>query len=208
VYRWVFLGLLLGALSGSWAQKAQCILVKLKRSPELTADNALHPSWEEKSIKIKLPSEDWEEAFLDTEEEKDRPISECFIPQIKLITERYTYIISLACGNLIAFQNSAPYQPSNRRVQSPITFTEELRYFLEKSIEKHLKIPPRRLYAEYSLAYVPPVQGAINYEELDMLVNQSQPIEEEDDEDPQPDEPQEHPSDWIQTEEDDLPDEN
>lgn len=192
----------LGLFSAAWSQKAECILVKLKRSSELTSDNALHPSWEEKRVKIRLPSADWEETFVDDGTDRDPPISECFIPQIKLITERYTYIISLACNNLVAFQNTAPYQPSPRRVQSPISFTDELRYFLEKASEKHLKIPPKRLYTEYSLAYVPLTRGAIQYEDLDVLLGQSQVIEEEEEDPDEPEEVQESPSDWMSEDED------
>ncbi len=193
----------LGGVIPALAQKAQCILVKLKRSPEITSDNVLHPSWEEKRVTIRLPSDDWEETFLDeADDEKDKSIAECFVPQFKLITEKYTYVISLGCENLIAFQNSAPYQSSTRRVQSPITFTEELRYFVEKAAEKHLKIPPKRLYTEYALAYVPPTQSAINYDELDFLLNQSQTVEPIDDDPDEPEEPQENPADWIQPEED------
>lgn len=196
-----FLGALLGIVSLTWAQSSQCILVKLKRASDLTSDNALHPSWEEKKAKIKLPSPNWEETFVDEGDEKDPPISECFIPQLKLITERYTYVISLACNNLIAFQNSAPYQPSPRRVQSPISFTDELRYFLEKACEKHLKIPPKRLYTEYALAYVPLTPGAVRYDDLDVLLNQSQLIEEEEEEPDEPEEVQESPSDWMSEDE-------
>ncbi len=201
--RFVFLLSCLVTFPSALAQKAQCILVKLKRSPDLTSDNVLHPSWEEKRVTIRLPSDDWEETFIDEpDEEKDRSIAECFVPQFKLITERYTYVISLGCENLIAFQNAGPYQPSPRRVQSPITFTEDLRYFIEKAAEKHLKIPPKRLYTEYALAYVPPTQGNIQYDELDFLLNQSQVVEPVDDEPDEPEEPQEQPSDWIQPDED------
>lgn len=185
-----------------WAQKNQCILIKLKRAPDLTSDNALHPSFEEKSIRLKLAAA-WEDTFIDLEDEDtDRSIAECFIPQFKLITERYTYIISLACQNLIAYQNTAPYKSSSRRVQSPISFTDELRYFIEKTAEKHMKIPPRRLYAEYSVAYVPLAQGSVKYEDLDVLLNQVQVLDElGDDEDPEPEEPNESPADWMGDEE-------
>ncbi|MCS7189227.1 MAG: hypothetical protein RMJ66_05530, partial [Bacteroidia bacterium] len=184
------IGIYLGCLffSPLLAQKSQCILVKLKRAADLTSDNALHPSWEEKRIVLKLPNSEWEESFLEVDEERDRPIAECFLPQFKLITERYTYVISLACENLIAFQNSAAYQPSSQRIQSALVFSEDLRYFIEKAAEKYMKIPPKRLYAEYSLAYVPPVQNAISYEELEFLLSHSQLIEEEDEE---PEEPEE-----------------
>ncbi|MCX7606499.1 MAG: hypothetical protein N2170_04435 [Bacteroidia bacterium] len=189
-----------------FSQKAQCILVKLKRAADLTSDNALHPSWEEKRVSLKLTDPDWEETFLEFDEERDKSIADCFIPQFKLITERYTYVISLACQNLIAFQNAAPYQPSPRRVQSPISFTEDLRYFIEKVAEKHMKIPPKRLYAEYSLAYVPPTHESIKYEDLDLLINQASPIDEEEDDTPEePEEPKESPADWLDPE-DDLPD--
>lgn len=196
-------------VSLAFPQKNQCILVKLKRAPDLTSDNALHPSWEEKKVTLKLASPDWEETFMgEIDEEKDKSISECFIPQFKLITERYTYVISLACENLIAFQNSAPYQPSPRRAQSPLFFSDELRYFIERAAEKHMKIPPRRLYAEYSLAYVPLTQGAVNYEDLDFLVNQSQPIDEEEDVSPdEPEDPKDSPAEWLDPEED-LPGED
>lgn len=185
-----------------WGQKSQYILVKLKKAPDITVDNALLPSWEERSVRLRI-NEELEDAFVDIEEEEtDRSIAECFIPQFKLITERYTYIISLACQNLVAFQNSAPFKPSDRRVQSPISFTEDLRYFIEKSVEKHFKLPARRLYAEYSLAYVPPTHGSIRYDDLDILVNQAQVLEEEDDTDIEPDEPSESAADWMS--EDDL----
>lgn len=182
----------------AWAQKSECILVKLKRAPDLTADNALHASWEEKKLRLKVPP-DWEESFVTVDDDdNDRPISECFIPQFKLITEKYTYIISLACQNLITYRNAVPYKPSPQRVQNPIGFTEELRYFIERTAEKHMKIPARRLYAEYSLAYVPLAQGAIKYEDLEVLLNQIQPEElSDDDDDSEPEEPSESPADWM-----------
>lgn len=193
-------------LSWGWAQKSQCILIKLKRAPDLTSDNALHHSFEEKSVRLKL-STPWEDIFIGLEDEdSDRSIAECFVPQFKLITERYTYIISLACQNLIAYQNTAPYKPSSRRVQSPISFTDELQYFIEKAAEKYMKIPPRRLYAEYSVSYVPVAQGAVKYEDLDILLNQAQVLDElGDDEAPEPEEPtEESPTDWMSDESEEL----
>lgn len=187
-----------------WGQQPQCLLVKLKRSPDLTADNSLHPSWEEKSVRLRLTDE-IEDVFIAVQEEAvDKPISECFIPQLKLITERYTYIISLACENLIAFQNEKPYKPSSRQVQSPITFTEDFQYFLEKAVEKYMKIPPKKLYAEYSTSYIPPIQNAVKYEDLDLLLNQLQVVEEDEEEEPDPEVPSESPADWMS--EDDLED--
>ncbi|MEN3041685.1 MAG: hypothetical protein ABDH66_09140 [Bacteroidia bacterium] len=182
-----------------WAQKSQCIISKLKAAPDITADNAIHPSWEEKTVRLKI-NEDWEDEFISMEDEDtDRSIAECFIPQIKIITERHTYIVSLACQNLIAYQNSAPFKPSSQRIQSPISFTDELRYFVEKVVEKHMKIPSKRLYADYSLAYVPSVQGAIKYEDIDILLNQAQVVDEDEEED-EPDEPTESPKDWMSEE--------
>ncbi|MCS7161961.1 MAG: hypothetical protein NZ958_01350 [Bacteroidia bacterium] len=181
-----------------FAQGTRCILVKLKASPEITSENALHPSWEEKRVTIKVPRLDWEEEFEElTDEEADPSIAECFIPQLKLISERYTYVISLACYNLIAFQNSAPYTSSPTRVQSPISFTAGLQYFLEKASEKYLKIPPKRLYAEYGTRYVPPVNTTLKYEEIDLLLNGMQLLmaEEEDDDEP-PEVPSESPLEW------------
>ena len=179
------------------------ILVKLKHAPGLTSDNALDPSWEEKRVKIQLPDADWENAFNDLDKEEDIPISQCFLPQVKLITERYTFIISLGCGNLITFQNKAPFTPSNTRVQNLFDFSDEFRYFIEKLIEKYLKIPPRRLYAEYALAYTPP-PPEISYEELDFLIGQSQIAVDVDDE-PEDDmpSPTESPADWIIPDDDD-----
>ncbi len=187
--------------------KAECIVVKLRRAAALTADNALHPSWEEKRAKIRLPVEDWEETFVDEEDEADKSISQCFIPQIKIITERYTFVISLACENFVTYQNKAPFVPSEVRTLNPFGFSDEFRYFIEKAVEKHLKIPPKRLYAEYALAYVPP-QPEISYDDLDFLVNQSQEIlenQEEEEEDVLA--PEESPKDWMDTEEG-LEDEN
>ncbi|MCS7297072.1 MAG: hypothetical protein RMK19_02900 [Bacteroidia bacterium] len=170
-------------LALAWGQNAQCIFIKLKRSPELTSDNALHSSWEEKSIRLKL-SQSWEDIFFAVDDEQsDQSIAECFIPQFKVISERYTYIISIACQNLLAFQNEAPYKPSSVRVQSPISFTEDMRYFVEEMAKRHFKIPPRRLYAEYAQTYVPPIQDAIKYEELEILLNQAQLIDEEEETD-------------------------
>ncbi|MCS6896087.1 MAG: hypothetical protein NZZ60_08105 [Bacteroidia bacterium] len=182
-----------------WAQKSQILIAKLRPAPDITADNALHPSWEEKVIRLKITSE-WEDEFISADDEDtDRSIAECFVPQIKIITERFTYVISLGCQNLIAYQNSAPFKPSPQRIQSPISFTDELQYFIEKVVEKHMKIPPKRLYADYSLNYVPSVQGVVKYEDIDLLLNQSQVIDEEDDDD-EPDEPTESPKDWMSEE--------
>lgn len=181
--------------------KAECIVVKLRRAPGLTADNALHPSWEEKRAKIRLPSEDWEETFIEEDDENDQPISQCFLPQIKLITQRYTFVISLACENFITYQNKAPFVSSNIQTANPFGFSEEFRYFIEKAVEKHLKIPPKRLYAEYALAYVPP-PPEISYDDLDFLINQSQEIPELDSEDEEENlAPEETPKDWIDEEE-------
>jgi len=197
-------GLFLLLLWGGWllaqGKNEECLLVKLRRAPNLTADNALHLSWEEKRLKLSLP-DSWEDTFAqadDDEEKEDPAISQCFIPQIKLITLRYTFVVSLACGNFITYQNKAPFAPSDTRVQNPFSFSEDFRYFLEKVIEKHLKITPRRLYAEYALSYVPPPPN-ISYEELDFLIGQSQIVldtedEEEDDDTPPP---TENPSDWM-----------
>ncbi len=176
----------------------EVIVVKLKRAPGLTADNALHPSWEEKRIKIRIKNTDWEDTFADdTKDEEDPPISQCFLPQIKLITDRYTFVVSLGCGNIITFQNKVPFTPSPTRVQNPFDFSDDFRYFIEKLIEKHLKIPPKRLYAEYSLTYTPPPPD-ISYDELDFLIGQSQiVVEEEDEPEDEPPAPTDSPADWM-----------
>jgi len=202
----IFLLALLGGvvlLAQGKGKGEEIILVKLKRAPGLTSDNATDPTWEEKRVKVHLANADWENAFDDPgKEEDDTPISQCFTPQIKLITERYTFVISLGCGNLITFQNKAPFTPSNTRIQNVFDFSDEFRYFIEKLTEKHLKIPPRRLYSEYAIAFAPPPPD-ISYEELDFLIGQSRIVVEEDDE---PDDdlptPTESPADWMAPDED------
>jgi hypothetical protein len=198
-----YLAALSGAVLLAQSRGEEVFLVKLKRAPGLTTDNVLDPSWEEKRVKVRLPNSDWEEEFENpTHDEEDTPISQCFVPQIKLITQRYTFVISLGCGNLITFQNKAPFTPAPNRIQNPFEFSDELRYFIEKITEKHLKIPPRRLYAEYALSYTPPPPD-ISYEDLDFLIGQSQIVIEEDDE---PDDdipsPSESPADWLAPDED------
>ncbi len=196
--RFFYLFVLAGFALQAQGRPDEVIMVKLKRASGITADNALHPSWEEKRIKVRFKNADWEDAFTDdTKEEEDPPISQCFLPQIKLITDRYTFIVSLGCGNLITFQNKAPFTPSPNRVQNPFDFTDEFRYFIEKTIERHLKIPPKRFYAEYMLTYTPP-SPEISYEELDFLVGQSQIVidEDEDPEDESPP-PTDSPADWM-----------
>ena len=191
--------LLIGIALLAQSRSEEIILVKLKRAPGLTADNVLHPSWEEKRIKLRFKDIDWDDTFTDdTREEEDPPISQCFLPQVKLITDRYTFIVSLGCGNIITFQNKAPFTPSPNRVQNPFDFSDEFRYFIEKIVEKHLKIPPKRFYAEYALSYTPPAPD-ISYEELDFLVGQSQIVVEEDDDNPEdePPSPTESPADWM-----------
>lgn len=183
------------------AQKSELILIKLKPSPDINADNALDPSFEEKRVKLKFKSPDWDDP-LEDEDTDDPPISECFVPQLKLITENFTYIISLGCGNLIAYQNSKPFTPSERRVQGLLEFTDEMRYFLEKACEKYMKIPPKRLYVEYKLAYVPSVSDAVKYEDLDLLLSSAQVLDDDkDDDDEQVDIPPDRLSDFIASDE-------
>lgn len=182
------------------AQKSELILIKLKPSPELNADNALDPSFEEKRVKLKFRSPDWDDP-LEDEDTDNPPISECFVPQLKVITENFTYVISLGCGNLIAYQNIKPFTPSEQRIQSPLGFTDEMRYFLEKACEKYMKIPPKRLYVEYKLAYVPLVSDAVKYEDLDLVLNSAQLIDDDkDDEEDQIEIPPDKPSDFIASE--------
>ncbi|MCS6789526.1 MAG: hypothetical protein NZ580_00890 [Bacteroidia bacterium] len=189
------------------AQKSELILVKLRPSPDLNADNALHPSFEEKRVTLKFKSPDWDDPLEEEDDTDNPPISECFVPQLKLITENFTYVISLGCGNLIAYQNSKPFTTSDRRVQSPLEFTDEMRYFLEKACEKYMKILPKRLYVEYKLSYVPSVSDAVKYEDLDLLLSSAQVLDDDKDDDEQIEIPPDRPSDFMASDDEEDDDE-
>jgi hypothetical protein len=57
---------------------------------------------------------------------------DCFVPEYKLIYRDHTYVISLYCGKIVSYANSAPFTPSNKLLANPLPFTESLYAYLRK----------------------------------------------------------------------------
>lgn len=55
---------------------------------------------------------------------------DCFVPDLKMIFEEHTYVISLYCTKVLKYHNALPYTPSNRRVENDLKLTEGLLEYL------------------------------------------------------------------------------
>ena len=66
--------------------------------------------------------------FIDEEEPLYGP--DCFIPELKLVFEHYTYVVSLYCSAAVKYKNSSPYTPSSSRMKNDLIFTASVADYL------------------------------------------------------------------------------
>ena len=98
---------------------------------------------------------------------------DCFVPDLKLIFETHTYIISLYCSKVIKYHNSLPYTPSNKRIENDLQLTESLVAYLGNLKQKHFGVDAYDLPKDHKInASDPIVEKKVDDTVLDLLMNE------------------------------------
>jgi hypothetical protein len=63
------------------------------------------------------------------------PAADCFVPELKIIFEGYTYVVSMYCSNIVMYKNSAPGVPSSTRLKCDIQMTPSVLKYFRKLIK-------------------------------------------------------------------------
>jgi hypothetical protein len=115
-------------------------IVQFDPTLRLSAEEALTERFERKRTKLLITSEDTL-SLLDKFLEIEDPILEtdCFIPNLKIIYLRYTYILSTHCGKVLKYKNQAPFKPSAVPLATDFLFTLTSLQYLQRFQEKLFK---------------------------------------------------------------------
>lgn len=146
--------LLLIALLASSPAKAQMeeldrmylVLIEVEKPADIAL--CYTTGFDKKRVKIDFAFEDtinYLSDFIYEEEPLYGP--ECFVPEMKLIFQRYTYVVSLYCTTAIKYKNSAPYTTSSVRIKNDLIFTQSVYQYLNKLKTVHFsnKTPNKAL---------------------------------------------------------------
>ncbi len=88
-------------------------------------------NFDKKRVRIDFAFEDTINYLADfVYEEEPLYGPDCFVPEMKLIFQHYTYVVSLYCTAAIKYKNSAPYTPSSTRMKNDLVFTESVYQYL------------------------------------------------------------------------------
>lgn len=112
----------------------QVILVQLELNEKLLVSSYWNSyEIENKRIMLHLSDDDPLSDIESIEEDEDQLQSfDCFIPSLKLIYKDYTYFISSLCNKVKKFENSKPFQTSEKELPCSLTYSSELSRSLEK----------------------------------------------------------------------------
>lgn len=115
-------------------------VVQFDPALNLSVSEALTERFERKRTKFLIKSEDTLN-LLDKFIEIEDPILEidCFIPNLKIIYLRYTYIISTHCGKILKYKNQAPFKPSSVPLATDFLLTISSLQYFERFQEKLFK---------------------------------------------------------------------
>lgn len=128
------------------AQKV--IFVNLDVSNPADAGKCYSTAYDKGKVEIPLGEDDPLAVITDyslEEDELEGP--NCFMPEIKLIYERYTYIVSLYCTSVKKYKNSAPYVPSSTPATNDLQMTETVLSVLENLRKKYFGVTTNSKYA-------------------------------------------------------------
>jgi hypothetical protein len=117
------------------------IFVDLDVKQPTDASKAYTNAFDRKKVEIPLTDEDpiyMLEDYSMAEDPLEGP--DCFMPEMKFIFNRYTYVFSLYCTAVQKYANSAPYTPSSKRVQSDIEVTESVLRYLQTARKKYFGV--------------------------------------------------------------------
>lgn len=117
------------------------IFVDLDVKQPTDAPKAYTTAFDRKKVEVPLSEEDpifMLEDYTMVEDPLEGP--DCFMPEMKFIFNRYTYVFSLYCTAVQKYTNSAPYTPSSKRVQSDIEVTESVLRYLQTARKKYFGV--------------------------------------------------------------------
>lgn len=98
---------------------------------------------------------------------------DCFVPDLKMIFEEHTYVISLYCTKVLKYQNAIPYTPSNIRLENDLKLTESLLEYLGNLKRKHFGVDdPQNSLVKNITASDPIVEKKVDDGVLDLLLNE------------------------------------
>lgn len=116
---------------------AKVILVDLRVDSPDHAGQCYTSRYDKKRVELNL---EWDDPLVTLEdysfEEEPLESPGCFMPEIKLIMYRETYVFSLYCTSIMRYKNSKPYTPSSTRLRNEFEMTESM---LETLIEARKK---------------------------------------------------------------------
>lgn len=114
------------------------ILVDVDISTTADAAKCYAPTFDKKRVEVQVEFDDPLNNLTDFVMESD-PIesADCFLPEMKIIYTDYTYVISLYCGSVVKYKNSAAYTPSNLKVANDLEVTEELLQYLRNKHKQY-----------------------------------------------------------------------
>jgi len=110
---------------------------------------------------------------------------DCFVPDLKMIFEGHTYVISLYCSKVLKYHNSLPYTPSNKRIDNDLQLTEGLVEYLGSLKKKYFGVSTYQGGTANKIninTSDPIVEKKVDDSVLDLLLNEDWEDEFEEDE--------------------------
>lgn len=98
---------------------------------------------------------------------------DCFVPDLKMIFENHTYVISLYCTKVLKYHNLLPYTPSNKRIENDLKLTEGLVEYLGNLKKRYFGIGAGQdTMVKKINASDPIVEKKVDNSVLDLLLNE------------------------------------
>ena len=128
------------------------IIVNLDVANPADAGKAYATTFDKGKVELNVNDEDPLSVLTDYSLEED-PLKgpDCFLPEVKLIYERYTYVVSLYCTCAKKYKNSAPWTPSSTPTTNDLEVTETVVRVLQTLRKKHFNATTN---AKYVSVYV------------------------------------------------------
>ena len=114
------------------------ILIDLSVNSPQQAARCYTSAYDKKKVALEVEIDDtlyFLQDFILEEEQLEGP--ECFFPEMKLVFERYTYVVSMYCTQVHKYRNSAPYRTSSQKVRSDLKMTETVLEYLQHLHKKY-----------------------------------------------------------------------
>jgi hypothetical protein len=152
---WIFwpLTTLLSILMPTQEAKAQdetqkVIVVNLDVANPADAGKCYSTTFDKGKVELTVGEEDPLAVLTDYSLEEDELKGpDCFMPEVKLIYERYTYVVSLYCTCAKKYKNSAPWVPSSTLATNDLQMTETVLRVLQGLRKKHFNATTNAKYA-------------------------------------------------------------